>query len=108
VFQYLIKRARAYQWWQTIGGEMAKSSERDLRSLERRSMFSIFAPLDPDERVPREQLPVRGVGFGEGRIPPDKRRKRSSQRLLELLDARQASRSFSPDKRSGKPPTFIP
>jgi hypothetical protein len=27
---------------------------RDLRSLERRSMYSIFRPLDPDERLPRE------------------------------------------------------
>ncbi len=58
-------------------------------------MYSIFAPLDPDERVPREQLPVRGVGFGEGRIPREKGTKqRKSQRLLELLDARQASVSF--------------
>ena len=30
--------------------------ESDLRSLERRSMYSIFAPLDPDERLPRELL----------------------------------------------------
>jgi hypothetical protein len=30
--------------------------ERDLRSLERRSMYSIFAPLDPNERLPRELL----------------------------------------------------
>ena len=29
---------------------------RDLRSLERRSMYSIFHPLDPDERLPRELL----------------------------------------------------
>jgi hypothetical protein len=28
----------------------------DLRSLERRSMYSIFAPLDPNERLPRELL----------------------------------------------------
>jgi hypothetical protein len=27
-----------------------------MRSLERRSMNSIFAPLDPDERLPRELL----------------------------------------------------
>ena|SRR5487761_295187 len=26
------------------------------RSLQRRSLESIFAPLDPDERLPREQL----------------------------------------------------
>ena len=25
-----------------------------MRSLERRSMYSIFHPLDPDERLPRE------------------------------------------------------
>jgi hypothetical protein len=29
---------------------------RDLRSLERPSMYKIFAPLDPDERLPRELL----------------------------------------------------
>ena len=32
------------------------TSERDLRSLERRSMYSIFAPLDANERLPRELL----------------------------------------------------
>src|ERR1700704_1271623 len=32
------------------------TSERDLRSLERRSMYAIFAPLDPDERLPRELI----------------------------------------------------
>ena len=30
--------------------------ERDLRSLDRPSMYAIFAPLDPDERLPRELL----------------------------------------------------
>jgi hypothetical protein len=30
---------------------MAPLEERDLRSLERRSMYSIFKPLDEDERV---------------------------------------------------------
>ena len=29
---------------------------RDLRSLERRSMYSIFRPLDPEERLPRELI----------------------------------------------------
>ena len=29
---------------------------RDLRSLERRSMYSIFHPLDVNERLPRELL----------------------------------------------------
>ena len=29
---------------------------RDLRSLERRSMYSIFHPLDADERLPRELI----------------------------------------------------
>jgi len=29
---------------------------RDLRSLERRSMYSIFHPLDPNERLPREMI----------------------------------------------------
>lgn len=27
-----------------------------MRSLERRSMYSIFHPLDPDERLPRELI----------------------------------------------------
>ena len=29
---------------------------RDLRSLERRSMYSIFHPLDVNERLPRELM----------------------------------------------------
>ena len=29
---------------------------RELRSLERRSMYSIFHPLDPNERLPRELM----------------------------------------------------
>jgi len=34
---------------------MARQTElRDLRSLERRSMYSIFHPLDVNERLPRE------------------------------------------------------
>ncbi|HEV1992585.1 MAG TPA: hypothetical protein VGR34_06955 [Candidatus Dormibacteraeota bacterium] len=28
--------------------------ESDLRSLERRSMYTIFAPLDAEEQLPRE------------------------------------------------------
>jgi hypothetical protein len=32
------------------------TEERDLRSLDRRSMYSIFAPLDADERLPRELI----------------------------------------------------
>jgi hypothetical protein len=30
------------------------TEERDLRSLERRSTYAIFAPLDAQERLPRE------------------------------------------------------
>jgi hypothetical protein len=30
--------------------------ERDLRSLQRRSMYSIFGKLDPEEPLPRELL----------------------------------------------------
>jgi hypothetical protein len=30
--------------------------ERNLRSLQRRSMYSIFGALDPDERLPGELL----------------------------------------------------
>jgi hypothetical protein len=32
------------------------TDERDLRSLDRRSMYSIFAPLDANERLPRELI----------------------------------------------------
>jgi hypothetical protein len=36
---------------------MGRQTElRDLRSLERRSMYSIFHPLDANERLPRELL----------------------------------------------------
>jgi len=30
--------------------------ESDMRSLDRRRLYEIFAPLDPDERLPRELL----------------------------------------------------
>ena len=33
---------------------MAPLEERDLRSLERRSMYSIFKPLDEAERISRK------------------------------------------------------
>ena len=33
---------------------MGRLEERDLRSLERRSMYSIFAPLDDDVSLSRE------------------------------------------------------
>jgi hypothetical protein len=33
---------------------MERLTERDLRSLERRSMYSIFAPLEDDEHLSRE------------------------------------------------------
>ncbi len=32
------------------------TEERELRSLERRSMYSIFAPLNAEERLPRELI----------------------------------------------------
>jgi hypothetical protein len=35
---------------------MATLHESDLRSLERARMYTIFKPLDADERLPREQL----------------------------------------------------
>jgi len=34
----------------------AEVREADLRSLDRRRMYEIFAPLDADERLPRELL----------------------------------------------------
>src|SRR5437879_3241736 len=46
---------------------------RDLRSLERRSMYSIFHPLDPDERLPREL------------ILEGKRHRMIGMRFMELL-----------------------
>ena len=33
---------------------MGRLEERDLRSLERKSMYSIFAPLDGDDGLSRE------------------------------------------------------
>jgi hypothetical protein len=33
---------------------MARLEERDLRSLERRSLYTIFKPLDEDERISRK------------------------------------------------------
>lgn len=42
---------------------MARLELRDLRSLERRSMYSIFHPLDPNERLPRE-LVLEGQRYG--------------------------------------------
>ena len=35
---------------------MRRVESRDLRSLERRNMYSIFHALDPDERLPRELI----------------------------------------------------
>jgi hypothetical protein len=35
---------------------MGHLEERDLRSLERRSMYSIFAPLDENERISRRLI----------------------------------------------------
>jgi len=32
------------------------TEERDLRSLERRCTYAIFAPLDPEEPLPRELI----------------------------------------------------
>src|ERR1700682_1462424 len=34
----------------------AQVREADMRSLDRRRLYEIFAPLDPDERLPRELL----------------------------------------------------
>ena len=52
--------------------------ESDLRSLERRSMYSIFTPLDSNERLPRELvieakrhgtlLPRLVIPYVEGRL----------------------------------------
>lgn len=48
-----------------MGAQVTRES--DLRSLERRSMYSIFAPLDPDERLPRELLLESRRGRSVGR-----------------------------------------
>ena len=44
------------------------------RSLERRSMYSIFAPLDPNERLPRESLREGRLGLQLYRVNVDHRR----------------------------------
>ena len=43
---------------------MATRHESDLRILDRRSMYPIFAPLDPDDRLPRELLDERPTPRG--------------------------------------------
>jgi len=43
---------------------MATRHESDLRILDRRSMYPIFAPLDPDDRLPRELLEERPTPRG--------------------------------------------
>src|SRR5258708_40331960 len=40
--------------------------ERDLRSLDRPGLYTIFAPLDPNERLPRELLLEKREGFTWG------------------------------------------
>ncbi|HEY8841404.1 MAG TPA: hypothetical protein VIO80_12325 [Candidatus Dormibacteraeota bacterium] len=35
---------------------MDRGAREELRSLDRRRMYEIFAPLDADERLPRELL----------------------------------------------------
>ncbi|GAC1457460.1 MAG: hypothetical protein PVSMB1_07240 [Gemmatimonadaceae bacterium] len=42
--------------WQTIEMAGRVTREGELRSLERRSMYEIFAPLDTEERLPRELI----------------------------------------------------
>jgi hypothetical protein len=49
---------------------------RDLRSLDRRSMYSIFAPLDPNERLPRELLLERPPRLGISLLARRRRRLR--------------------------------
>jgi hypothetical protein len=41
---------------EVIAGMRAQVRESDMRSLDRRRMYEIFAPLDADERLPRELL----------------------------------------------------
>ena len=50
---------------------MARKSlrESDLRSLNRKTMYSIFAPLDPDDRLPRELLDERPIPRGLAVLP---------------------------------------
>jgi hypothetical protein len=51
-----------------------KKDVRDLRSLERRSMYSIFAPLDPNERLPRERLLERPPRLGLSLLARNRKR----------------------------------
>ena len=66
-------------WWQKdrLSGQRlsmrAHAREADMRSLERKRLYEIFAPLDADERLPREllieqEIPLRGSA-GAGRVP---------------------------------------
>ena len=43
---------------------MPTRHESDLRSLDRRTMYPIFAHLDPDDRMPRELLEERPTPRG--------------------------------------------
>ena len=48
---------------------MGHLEERDLRSLERRSMYSIFAPLEDDDSLSRElQLEDEGNPMQAGKL----------------------------------------
>ena len=57
------------------------TEERDLRSLERRSMYSIFAPLDANETMLREPI-------------LDEKRKKTLGRGAELAGALWPSAPF--------------
>ena len=48
---------------------MPTTHESDLRSLNRRSMYSIFPPLDAEERLPHELLQERPAPRGLS-VPP--------------------------------------
>lgn len=48
---------------------MPATHESDLRSLNRRRMYSIFPPLDPKERLPHELLEERPAPRGVS-VPP--------------------------------------
>jgi hypothetical protein len=66
---------------------MEPLTERDLRSLERRSMYSIFAPLEDDEHVSRElQLEDESNPTEAGRLAVWGFLKRRARRRRPLAD----------------------
>ena len=66
---------------------MGRLTERDLRSLERQSMYSIFAPLEDDEHLSRElRIEDESNPTQAGRLAVWGFRKRRERRPRPLAD----------------------